>query len=76
MITSDLERKIEKAVELKALGYMISYLNGWLNVFKEVEATEGKTESELAYQRGRYDALRMALDAAMRAQIELLKEGA
>ena len=70
------ERKeIEKAIELKALGYMISYLSDWLTAFKVVDATKCKTELEHAYQRGRYDALSMALEAAMRTQTEILMEG-
>ena len=73
---SDVDKKaFAKSIELNALGYVINYLRSWMCVFKNVEASECKTETERAYQRGRYDAFRMALDAAMRTQSEILNGG-
>lgn len=75
MSYTEKDKEIAKAIELNALGYVINYLHSWMCVFKNVEASECKTETERAYQRGRYDAFRMALDAAMRTQSEILNGG-
>lgn len=75
MSYTEKDKELAKAIELNALGYVINYLRSWMQVFKNVEASECKTETERAYQRGRYDAFRMALDAAMRTQSEIINGG-